>query len=161
MNKAAYGLGDASRNWFFNVRDELLSLGCKQSQLDKALFWWHCSDKMEGVFVMHVDDFLFAGTDAFRKQIIDPLTQKYRVGKGQANKFQYVRLELFQDEQGIRVKQENYENEMKEIPINQKRKAQKSSPLTKREMEQQRATAGQLNWIATQTPGLHPRVRAR
>ena len=151
LNKTAYGLGDASRNWFFNVRDELLSLGCKQSQLDKALFWWHCSDKMEGVFVMHVDDFLFAGTDAFRKQIIDPLTQKYRVGKRQANKFQYVGLELLQDEQGIRVKQENYENEMKEIPINQKRKADKSSPLTKREMEQLRATAGQLNWIATQT----------
>ena len=70
---------------------------------------------------MHVDDFLFAGTDAFQKQVIDPLTQKYKVGKRQANNFQYVGLEILQDEKGIRVQQEHYENEMKEIPITQKR----------------------------------------
>ena len=29
---------DASRNWLFSVREELLALNCQQSSIDKALF---------------------------------------------------------------------------------------------------------------------------
>ena len=151
LNKAAYGLGDASRNWYFSVRDELIKLGCKQSELDKALFWWHNSEGLEGVFVMHVDDFLFAGTSSFRKKVIDPIVQKYKVGKWQANDFLYVGLEISKVDDGIKVQQSSYESELKEIPITMNRRSNKTSPLTKKETESLRSTAGQLNWLATQT----------
>ena len=61
LNKVAYGLCDASRQWYFSVNEELCRLGCKQSHLDKALFRWYANGHHKGVFVMHVDDFLYAG----------------------------------------------------------------------------------------------------
>ena len=35
LHKVVYGLGDASGNWYFCVRDELIKLGCTQSKLDR------------------------------------------------------------------------------------------------------------------------------
>ena len=151
LNKAAYGLEDASRNWYFSVKEELVKLGCKQSELDKALFRWYNNGMLEGIFVMHVDDFLFAGTDAFNKTVIDPIVRKYKVGKRQVDNFRYVGLDIIQDESGIRVNQNEYGTEIQEIPISSRRKSDRTSPLNKQEMHTLRATAGQLNWMATQT----------
>ena len=151
LDKAAYGLGDASRNWYFSVRENLLKSKCQQSELDKALFRWYNQGKLEGVFVMHVDDFLFAGTEAFSKSVIEVLVSKYKVGKRQITSFRYVGLDVTQDEGQILVNQDNYAGEIAEIPVTANRKSDKSSPLNKQEMETLRATAGQLNWIATQT----------
>lgn len=93
LNKAAYGLTDASPNWYLSVKDELTKFGCKQSELDKALFRWYSGNgNLEGIFVMHVDDFLFAGTKAFVLSVIDPIVNKYKVGKRQVDNFCYVGL---------------------------------------------------------------------
>ena len=151
LDKAAYGLGDASRNWYFSVRDELVRLGCKQSELDKALFRWYNNGNLEGIFVMHVDDFLFAGTQTFNKDVIDPIVSKYQVGRRQIDSFRYVGLQVSQNESGITVNQDEYGSELEEITITPKRKSDRSSPLTRQEMQNLRATAGQLNWMATQT----------
>ena len=43
LNEEAYGLCDASRQWYFNVKEELCKFGCRQSQLHKALFRWYAS----------------------------------------------------------------------------------------------------------------------
>ena len=151
LNKAAYGLGDASRHWYFSVRDELCKLGCKQSELDKALFRWYNNGKLEGIFVMHVDDFLFAGTEDFNKSVIDPIASKYKVGKRMIDNFRYVGLNVAQDRKNVNVNQEEYAAEIKEIPISHSRKSDRTSSLNKHEIQGLRATAGQLNWLATQT----------
>ncbi|PIK34738.1 hypothetical protein BSL78_28434 [Apostichopus japonicus] len=108
IEKAVYGLADASRNWFFSVKEELLKLNCKQSQLDKALFRWYNNGRLEGVFVMHVDDFLFAGSEAFNKNVIDRVVDKYKVGRREIESFRYVGLDLEQGESGIKVNQDEY-----------------------------------------------------
>ena len=41
LKKTVYGLDDASREWYFRVKDLLLKNDCKQSSLDKALFRWY------------------------------------------------------------------------------------------------------------------------
>ena len=151
LDKTAYGLDDASRNWYFSVRDELIKLGCKQSELDKALFSWYSNGKLEGVFVMHVDDFLFAGTQTFNTVVIDPIVNKYQVGKRQIDTFRYVGLHVSQSKNNITVNQDEYGAELEEIPITSTRRSDISSPLTKHETQNLRATAGQLNWMATQT----------
>ena len=38
LEMAAYGLNDASRHWYFSVREDLISFDYKQSEIDKALF---------------------------------------------------------------------------------------------------------------------------
>ena len=35
-----------------------------------ALFMWHYNDKLIGVMNVHIDDFLYAGTDLFYLNII-------------------------------------------------------------------------------------------
>ena len=63
------------------MKEELCRLGCKQSQLDKALFRWYVNGHLEGVFVMHVDDFLYAGTENFKKIVITKIQGKFKVDK--------------------------------------------------------------------------------
>ena len=81
LEKAAYGLGDALRHWYFSVRDHLISFDCKQSEIDKALFRWYQDDQLKGIFLMHVDYFMFAGTDQCFRNVIDKITNKYKIGK--------------------------------------------------------------------------------
>ena len=65
LENAAYGLDDASRHWYLCVREDLISFDCKQSEIDKALFRWYQDGQLKGIFLTHVDDFLFTGTDQF------------------------------------------------------------------------------------------------
>ena len=81
LNKVAYGLCDASRQWYFSVKEELCKLECETSQLDKALFRWYANGHLESVFVMHVEDFLYAGTENFKKTVITKIQEKFKVGK--------------------------------------------------------------------------------
>lgn len=152
LNKVAYGLEDASRNWFMSVKEELLKLKCEQSELDNALFRWYDKGSLQGVFVMHVDDFLFAGTDLFNKCVIKPISVKYKVGKRVAQNFRYVGLNIQQQKDGsISIDQEEYGSELKEIRLENGRKSDKQSSLKETEAEALKSLAGQLNWIATQT----------
>ena len=151
LNKVAYGLGDASRNWYMSVKDELLKLGMKQSNLDNALFRWYNQGKLEGIFIMHVDDFLFSGTTNFEENVIDKISKKYKVGKRQADNFKYVGITVSKTEKGIIIDQDHYAENLEEIHIPMHRKGDKQSPLTKEEQECMLSVAGQLNWLATQT----------
>ena len=57
-----YGLNDTSINWYFSIKEEMLKIGCEQSKLDKSMFRWYMYEdgKLQGLFLMHVDDFLHA-----------------------------------------------------------------------------------------------------
>ena len=46
--------------------DELLKLSCKQSEIDKTAFRWYNSNKLEGVLIIHVDDFLCSWNESLQ-----------------------------------------------------------------------------------------------
>ena len=52
---------------------------------------------------------------------------------------------------GIRISQNKYISEMKEIPIARTRQAQRFLPLNATEMDELKSLVGQLNLSATQT----------
>ena len=80
--KTVYGLDDASREWYFSVKDLLLKNDCKQSSLDKALFrWYNKKGQLEGLILLHVDDFLLAGSDNFAVLITKKIEDAFRIGK--------------------------------------------------------------------------------
>ena len=81
----------------------MISLDFKQSEIDKALFRWYQDDQLKGIFLMHVDDFLFAGTDRFFRNAIDKITNKYKIGKRQNRSFTYVGLKVEEYSNGIRI----------------------------------------------------------
>ena len=53
----------------------------KQSMGDNCLFYYRKENKLEGLLIIHVDDYLSAGTEIFQKDIILKLRQKYKFRK--------------------------------------------------------------------------------
>ena len=76
LNKTVYGLADASRTWYLRVRGELLKLGVQVSKYDEAIFFWIADEKLEGLLCCHVNDFLWGGSESF-KRIIDKIKDTF------------------------------------------------------------------------------------
>ena len=76
-----YGLNDASRKWYFSVWTHLLLHGCRQTSADPGFFIWLYNDCLQGIFIMHVDDFLWSGTDLFKEQIMILFVLTFSVAK--------------------------------------------------------------------------------
>ena len=151
LKKCVYGLNDAARAWYFTVRSELLKLGCVQLQVDPALFYWYQDDKLAGLFVIHVDDFLWGGTKEFEEHVINEIRSKFDVGKEADCIFKYVGIETEQSAVGITVKQKSYLDSVDSIPLSLGRASRKYDNLNTQEAEKLRSLVGQLNWLCTQS----------
>ena len=70
LKRVIYGLNDAPRAWYERVRGEFLNLGGKVSLFDEAMFLWHNEEcNIVGIIVTHVDDFIYAGTEEWKKEV--------------------------------------------------------------------------------------------
>lgn len=150
LKRCVYGLNDASRFWYFRVKEELKQLGCKISEVDSSMFIYY-TDKLEGILICHVDDFLHAGTENFYKSVIKKLKETFHISKESVSRFKYIGVELQQTKQGIYISQKEYLNKLQEIEISSSRAKERHSPISEEERSQLRAAHGQLNWLATQT----------
>ena len=152
LQKPLYGLNDAPRRWFLCVCKALIEKGCVQSKLDPSLFIYPESNgQTGGCLVVHVDDFLHAGNEDFREQIVEPIRLHFTAGKIESNNFLYIGLELYQSINSITLSQSDYVQKLNSVVVPIERKAVKTSPLTKVETRQFRAIVGQINWAAQQT----------
>ena len=87
LNKCVYGLQDAARKWYLKATSEILKLGVQQSKYDDAMFYWHYKGTLQGIMTSHVDDFFWAGTKEFEKQVISKLKSKFQISSEQKNCF--------------------------------------------------------------------------
>ena len=116
LRKTAYGLCDAAREWHISLVKELVSLGCKQSELDKAAFrYYDDSNVLQGIVLIHVDDIICAGGDNFKSKVVRGIVDKFQVGKHQRGSFKYVGIEVDHEIGSIRISQRQYVDEMIEI----------------------------------------------
>lgn len=150
LRKCVYGLSDASRSWYFNVCEELVKLGCKKSDIDPALFFWQKGGVLSGLLLMHVDDFIWAGTEEFR-DMMRKLHSVFKVGKQGQHAFEYIGLSVGHFEGEIVINQQSYVENVLPATIRAARAAQKQEPLTKDETKQLRSLIGQISWVANQT----------
>ena len=150
LKRCVYGLNDASRFWYFRVREELSRLGCKHTKLDQSLFFYY-TNKLEGILISHVDDFMYAGTQDFQVNVINNLKQTFKISKENDENFTYVGIEVQQGKEGIYVSQSEYQSKLQEIEIESSRRADKNSTITKEEDEKLGSVIGQLSWLATET----------
>ena len=150
LKRCVYGLNDASRFWYFRVTEELNRLGCKKSTLDSSLYIYY-TDKLEGILISHVDDFLFAGTENFHKSVIMNLKETFKISKEDKSNFKYIGIELQQSSNGIYATQEKYLDKLQEIEISSSRYEEKGSPINDDERSKLRSCIGQLSWLATRT----------
>ena len=151
LNKAVYGLDDASRFWYFRVKEELTRLGCKKSKYDSSLFVSHDQNGLQGIIIVHVDDFMWSGTESFKESVIMKFKQTFKISKEGESNFKYLGVEIQQSQSGLYVSLKEYLGKLKEIDIKADRRQDKHSLITEDEREELRSVIGKLNWLATQT----------
>ena len=152
LTKALYGLKDASRQWFFKVKDKLLKLGCIQSRLDPGMFFFkNQSGKLIGTIGLHVDDFLHAGTSDFNNQVIMEINKEFKVGKNEKQNFVYTGFAFTQRCDGISLQQNRYTESLEIKQISPSRTLCKASSLLGEETTMLREAAGALNWVVRGT----------
>lgn len=153
LHKCVYGLSDAARMWYTNVREQTDKAGLTKSLYDDALFFSFDDGILSGMMTVHVDDFVFAGTELFQAKIKEHLLDGFEIKSEESTVFDYLGLEVSQDltQHEITVGQEKYIQELKTIEIDKSRKSRKTSPLTSSEYAQFRTGVGQLLWISIQS----------
>ena len=143
LNRCLYGLCDAPREWYDRVSAEMKNLGGKVSLYDKSMFMWHGeSGALQGLITIHVDDFEYAGTAQWHKDVIDKLCSMFKISKQQTGSFKYVGLRIEQNREEIFIDQKAYIDELTEIPVDSNRKKQLDKPLTEDEKKTLRSVCG-------------------
>ena len=97
--------------------DELNKLNAKVSSYDKALFFWHKNGELHGILVVHVHDFLWSGSNKFVSHVIEPLKKMLKISREHESAFQYIGLNVKQENQAIIVDQMNYIQSIQPINI--------------------------------------------
>ena len=82
---------------------------------------------MQGVICAHIDDFIFAGTELFIKNIIAPFREK--LGLEVEKVFKYPELKLQQNQRDIYIDQNNFIESIQPITLTNKRKLRKGYSL--------------------------------
>ena len=152
LRKTVYGLCDAARAWYLRVKEELLKTGAEVSREDNGLFYHKKDAILQGLICVHVDDFLWAGNDWFKHNIIGNIAKKFCVGSADTAVFKYVGLHIASSGQmNSSVDQLHYANSIEKISISRARANNKNSDLSEKEKKEYRSLVGQLNWLSTQT----------
>ena len=146
LKKRAYGLTDASRGFYLELRSSLINLGCKQSRYDLAMYLWYGpTGKLEGMVLTHVDDLLHgSGTELFHKCVMVPLKEKFRFGSEENTEFRYVGMQVKQSNKSIFVNQDHYILSM-ELPTMPK--GSEEDVLDEEGQCEFRSVIGRLGWL--------------
>ena len=151
LNKCVYGLNDAARKWYITMKTFLLKFGCSQVKTDPAAFYWYQDGELSGIFLMHVDDFLWGGTSKFEKEVIAQVRKQFHVGDQSNSAFKYIGLKFVQKENGIELNQNQYCKVVDPIPVSAARASRKLENCNKKEIDNLRSLVGQLGWLCTST----------
>ena len=150
LKKTPYGLSDAGRQWYIRVLKELSTLGAIQSKYDKATFIWYYETSTIGVMVLHVDDFLYGGTELFQTTILPRIREIFIVGLEESNSFRYLGLFISEHPDYIEMSTKGYASSCKEIPTSSLG-ADRDRKLSSTEITCLKQLSGQLNWVTTQS----------
>ena len=146
LKHGLYGLKDGARQFYISIKEELLKLGCKISEMDPAMFFLHKGDKLSGIVCCHVDDFLHAGDEHFEK-IMNRLRKRFVAGKVEERNFNYIGFRIIQDKNGIVLDQSRYVGSIENKAIDSKRVLDKHCLLTSAEQTEYRQIIGKINWV--------------
>ena len=149
LEKCVYGLNDAARKWYLTVKTFLLKMNCIQLKTDPAAFYYYHNGKLSGIFLMHVDDFLWGGTEWFENTIVAKIRNHFQIREQNCNVFKYIGMSIEQYENGVIVHQNEYCKTLQAIQINPSRINNKDLICTVEEKEKYRSLVGQLGWLCT------------
>ena len=117
---------------------------------DDAFFSMNREGELQGMTVLHVDDFLVAGNQDFIRMIGQKLKKRFTFGKTDFDKFKFTGLNIEQREEGIYVDQIDYIKNIQR-KSSYRMDVQEDEHLNKAEFKSYRGLTGQLNWAAENT----------
>ena len=144
-----YGLNDAARKWYLTVRAFLLRMNCVQLKTDPAAFYWYHDGKLSGIFLMHVDDFLWGGNAEFEINIVSKLRNHFKVREQNCDIFKYIGMNIQQGDSEIIIHQNEFCKTLQPIEIVKERRRDREMLCNDLEKEQFRSLIGQLGWLCT------------
>lgn len=148
LDKPAYGLIDSAKNWYCSISNFLTSLGCKRCIYDKALFSYSLNNKLCGIVLMHVDDFIFCGSQRFLNEVLKPLKVKYDISKHEQETFKYIGIDIVQTDSEIILDQKQYIQCVEPVIVKATRQQCAEERLTKEEQTQYLSLLGKISWLA-------------
>ena len=146
LKKCLYGLNDGARNFYLSVKECLKACGCVVSNLEPAIFVYKRENRVKGLILAHVDDFLYAGDSDFKRDVIDILIRRYEASRKATGNFKYVGFNVTQTQGTVTVDQYDY---AREIDTEGWRKPQGGDrDLTTQEYKLYRRLVGKMSWLA-------------
>ena len=73
----AAAVADTARKFYDSLKEDLVSLGMRQSKVHASLFYFMLNGEILGVLITHIDDFLHSGNALFIEKILIPLTERF------------------------------------------------------------------------------------
>ena len=156
LKKGAYGLIDASRMFYLELKQRLEELGMKMVSGDPAMFTMHKDNKLIGLICVHVDDLLMAGNDDFKHIVKTQLMLKFKFSKVEMEKFKYLGCEITQLKNGdIALNQDEYIQSISDVNLPEGWKnlppGGKSLTIGEQERKVIRKVVGELLWVSLMT----------
>ena len=149
LHKCIYGLADAPRQWYLRVREELIKLRSRPSDLDAALFCWFSDGTLVGILICFVEGMIWGSTQSFKVNVIDKLCKVSEIGSVNYRIFKYIGIDVKQDpDNSSTVNQNSFANTIQPITIPNERLTNKETKVDQEERKLLREVIGQLNWLA-------------
>jgi len=151
LKKCAYGLADAPRRWYLQIRESLIEVGATASHYDNGAFMFVKSGILQGIAILHVDDIMWSGNETVISPAISKLKKMFQISHENDNAFTYVGIHTVQNSDGsITLDQTSYADSIAVIPLTAE-KLKDQQPLSEIETTALRSALGQLNWLANMT----------
>ena len=115
----------------------------------KRCYFGKKDNQLQGLIVIHIDDFLYGGTAEFHAEIMSKITSIFEIGAMNSTPMKYLGMKIHQDKMKIVIDQKDYIDNTDEIVLSSSK--DKDRVLTNDEQHNYRAICGQLNWIASQS----------
>ena len=148
LNKCVYGINDAGKKWYNQLKKYLIQLKARMSTLDQAVFFSYQEGALHGIILLHVDDTLWAGSERFASDVIEPLLNRFLVSAEEHVSMRYLGLSLSDDSYECSLSLGHYVRNLQEIPIEANRRTDDTA--NGKEASLLRTVSGQLNWLSAQ-----------
>ena len=149
LKKGGYGLWDASRLCYLEVKKVLLQLGCSVVSGDEAFFYYRKNGNLSGCVLTHVDDFYGGGDVDFKADIMDKIFERFKCSKREHGSFRFTGVDISKTDEGIKMTQNHYVDSLEEVKIDDGINPKRD--LNKEEFKKFRKATGKLSWLAETT----------
>lgn len=141
------GTSDAGRKWYYRIGADLKRWGFQILEQDQAVFYKvNSQGKLICVIVLHVDDFMCAGSNDYLKILEGLMKSVVSVSKTEHNSFRYCGMDITKTKHGITLGMEDYAKQFVHIP--NFRQGKGTDPLNSHEIKILRRFIGQLAWLS-------------